>query len=379
MLRHLGGVERGVLIGLAGLRWAAWIGLVVVAAANLHRDRDPAVVVLVMVATGAVTAYDQLLLVGPRWQASLRPAVVATEVVVATFVVAADGWVHQAQLTGQSIAGIWPLCAILLAAVAGGIFWGIGVGAVLSGARFLAVFMAAGRSGPAGRDVLGAFTTGASWIVFGAVCGTIVYLLRQAQHQLAEAEARDRVARDLHDGVLQTLALIERRSESPDIAQLARDQERDLRAYLFGFGRRDAGNLRAQLEEAASRAERSWPNTAVTVTITDDLPVVAPALAEALVGAATEALTNAAKHGQASRVVVFADVDEASGGLFLSVKDNGAGFLPSAVTEGVGMARSIRGRVEDLGGRVEFASDGTDGAEVRIRISTASKRRAPRG
>lgn len=371
-------MERGVLIGLAGLRWAAWIGLVVVAAANLHRDRHPGVVLLLMGATGAVTAYDQFLLIGPKWQGALRPAVVATEVVVATFVVAADGWIHQAQATGQSIAGIWPLCAILLAAVAGGIVWGVGVGVVLSAARFLAVFAAAGHAGPAGRDLLSAFTTGASWIVFGAVCGTIVYLLRQAQHQLADAEARDHIARDLHDGVLQTLALIERRSDSPDIAQLARDQERDLRAYLFG-DRSDTGNLRLELERAASRAERAWPATAITVTITDDVPPVGPAVADALVGAATEALTNAAKHGRANRVVVFADVDEASGGLFLSIKDNGTGFDTAAVTEGVGMARSIRGRVEDFGGRVDFASDGADGAEVRILVPAGSKRRAPRG
>ncbi len=369
-----------MLIGLAGLRWAAWLGLVGVALINLHRDQHPIVVILAMVATGAVTAADQLVLIGPRWQAALRPELVATEVLVAALVIGADGWVRQAQATGQTVAGIWPLNAILLAAVAGGVAWGVGAGIVLGATRFLAVVVAAGQSGPIGRDLLGASTTGLSWVVFGAVCGTIILLLRRAQNQLAEADARDRIARDLHDGVLQTLALIERRSDSADIARLARDQERDLRSYLFG-DHEQSDNLPAALRMAAARAERSWPETAVTVTVTEDVPAVRAEQIEAVVGAATEALTNAAKHGHAARVVVFADIDEASGGLFLTIKDNGQGFDPATVAEGVGMAHSIRGRVEDLGGRVEFASVTGDGSEVRIIVpaGAGARRRVNRG
>jgi signal transduction histidine kinase len=380
-MRHGGGVERGVLIGLAGLRWAAWLGLAGVALFNLHHDRHPVIVILAIIATGAVTAADQVVLMGPRWQEALRPGLVATEVAVATLVVGADGWVHQAQASGQTIAGIWPLNAILLAAVAGGVVWGIGVGVLLAVARFVAIVVGSGSAGPAGRDLLGASTTGLSWVVFGAVCGTIIVLLRRAQHQLAEAEARDRIARDLHDGVLQTLALIERRSDSVDIARLARDQERDLRSYLFGDHER-SDNLPAALRRAGARAEQSWPATEVTVTVTDDVPVLRSAQVEAVVGAATEALTNAAKHGQAGHVVVFADVDESTGGLFISIKDDGRGFDPVTVKEGVGMSRSIRGRVEALGGRVQFASSVDDGSEVRIAVpapSGRSKRRSPRG
>jgi signal transduction histidine kinase len=376
-MRHRGGVERGVLIGLAALRWAAWIGLTIVALINLHHDHHPLVVILAIIATGAVTTVDQVVLVGPHWSAALRPGLIVTEVAVAMLIVGADGWVHQATATGQTLAGTWPLPAILVAAVAGEVAWGVGAGAVLSGARLFAVVVAAGSAGPTGRDVLGAVTTGLAWIVVGAVCGTIIRLLRQAQHQLAEAEARDRIARDLHDGVLQTLALIERRSDG-EIARMAREQERDLRAYLFG-DREEPDNLPAALRHAAARAERSWPDTAITVTVTDDVPPLRSQQVEAVVGAVTEALTNASKHGHAGRIVVFADVDEPTGGLFLTVKDDGTGFEPSRVAEGVGMAHSIRGRVEDLGGRVEFASVGGDGTEVRISLPLMSRRRAVRG
>jgi signal transduction histidine kinase len=364
-----------VLIGLAGLRWA---GLSVVALVNLQKDHHPALVIAAIVITGIVTVADQLVLLSPRWSAALAKSTVAGEIALAALIVGADGWVHQAQATGQTLAGIWPLPAILVAAVAGGVAWGVGAGAALSAARFVAVVVAAGSAGTTGRELLGAFTTGISWIVIGAVCGTIIRLLRKAQHQLAEAEARDRIARDLHDGVLQTLAMIERRSDSPDIARLARDQERDLRLYLFG-DRSDSGDLAAELRLAAARAERAWPDTAVTVTVTEDVPTLSAGQVEAVAGAATEALTNAAKHGHAHRVVVFADVHESSGGLFVTIKDDGVGFDPATVAEGVGMARSIRGRVRDLGGQVEFASVGGDGTEVRIVVPVPEKRGATRG
>jgi signal transduction histidine kinase len=233
----------------------------------------------------------------------------------------------------------------------------VGVGAVAQG----------------GRAAVAAVSTGLSWIVIGFVCGMIVRILRRTQNQLAEAEAREVIARDLHDGVLQTLALIERRSDSADIARLAREQERDLRVYLFG-DRPGVGGLPGELRTAATRLERSWPETAVTVTISVDAPSLESAQIDALAGAAAEALTNAAKHGHARHVVVFVDVDESTGGLFLSVKDDGSGFDPAGVIEGVGMARSIRGRIERVGGHVEFASTPGDGAEVRIAVPPTSRR-----
>jgi signal transduction histidine kinase len=356
-----------VLIGVAGLRWAAWLWLAAVALANLHRDRYPAVVVGAIAATAAVTVVAQLALRGTNWQRAIGPTVVGAEVAVAVTVVAADGWVRQGRATGQTLAGTWPLPAILVAAVGGGLLWGVAVAAVLSGARAVAVAVAGVAPGQAGKAALAAASTGVSWIVIAAVCGTIILLLRRAQHQLAEAEARDRIARDLHDGVLQTLALIERRTDAPDIALLARDQERDLRSYLFG-DRPGSGVLAADLRAAATRLERSWPATKVTVTVSADVPRLSPGAASSVCGAVTEALTNAAKHGHAHRVVVFADLDESTGGLFLTVKDDGCGFDPVSVVEGEGMSRSIRGRVEQLAGHVEFASTPGDGAEVRIAV-----------
>jgi signal transduction histidine kinase len=257
-MRHRGAVERGVLTGVAVLRWAAWAWLAGVTVANLKRVDHPLVAVAAVIATGVVTALAQAALRGPGWERAMGPALLSVEVGVAFAVIAADGWVKQGRVTGQNLAGLWPLAAILVAAVAGGAVWGAGVGVFFSLGRALAAAVAGVPAGQAGRTAVGVVSTAVSWVLVGAVCGTIVRLLRRSQHQLAEAEARERIARDLHDGVLQTLALIERRSPSPDIARLARDQERDLRAYLFD-DQRATGGLAAGLRDAAARLERAWP------------------------------------------------------------------------------------------------------------------------
>ncbi len=54
------------------------------------------------------------------------------------------------------------------------------------------------------------------------------------------------------------------------------------------------------------------------------------------------------------------------GGLFCSVKDDGRGFDPATSPEGVGLTRSIRGRIDEVGGRVEVAVAPGRGAEVRL-------------
>ena len=91
-----------------------------------------------------------------------------------------------------------------------------------------------------------------------------------------------------------------------------------------------------------------------------------PACVEALTGAVGEALTNAGKHGRASRVTVFTEPDDAGAGVVCSVHDDGRGFDVAQAREGVGLSRSIRGRMEEVGGRVEIDSRPGSGTEVRL-------------
>ena len=70
----------------------------------------------------------------------------------------------------------------------------------------------------------------------GVLAGYLFRLLVRAEREVSAARAREEVARTLHDGVLQTLALVERRAGDEALARLARDQERELREFLFGTG-----------------------------------------------------------------------------------------------------------------------------------------------
>jgi signal transduction histidine kinase len=248
----------------------------------------------------------------------------------------------------------------MVAGIAFGPWAGAGGGLVLGAAR-LGAAVVNGLPHPAAHAVVGLVSGTLFYSVAGAVAGYIVTLLRQAETAVADNRAREQVARTLHDGVLQTLALVERRSHDPALARLAREQERDLRAYLFGDAQAPATDIGAALRSAAARFEDAFDGR-VDVLVADDLPRLDPAAVDAVAGAVGEALTNAGKHGHARNVTVYVEPDR--GGVFCSVKDDGCGFDPDATPAGVGLARSVRGRVADVGGRAEVRSSPDEGTEV---------------
>jgi signal transduction histidine kinase len=190
-------------------------------------------------------------------------------------------------------------------------------------------------------------------------------LFRSAESQISAARAREEVARTLHDGVLQTLAVVERRATDPALARLAHEQERELREYLFGVNAAPgAGDLGAALRSAAARFEDSFGGRA-QVVVAEDVPPLPVAAVTAVAGAAGEALVNAGKHGGAARVTVYVE-PTGEGGVFCSVKDDGLGFDVERTPPGEGLTRSIRGRMEEVGGRAEVTSRPGSGTEVTL-------------
>ena len=188
--------------------------------------------------------------------------------------------------------------------------------------------------------------------------------LRRAEREISAVQAREEIARTLHDGVLQTLAVVQRRSADPDLARLARDQELDLRTFLFGTTR-PPDDLVTALRQSLAQHERRFGGSTELVVV--EAPTnLGRRASEALIGAVGEALTNAAKHGSANRITVFLDYDD---GVFCSVHDDGCGFDAADAREGVGISRSIRGRVTDVGGRVEIDSRPGRGTEVRLWVT----------
>ncbi len=188
---------------------------------------------------------------------------------------------------------------------------------------------------------------------------------------------RAEIAAHLHDSVLQTLALIQRQASSPrEVQRLARGQERELRAWLYGpdgYGRapseRDphaSGRLSAALTEAAAEVEDTYAVTVNPVLVGD--ATIDPDL-RAVVLAAREAMVNAAKHAGVDEVSVYAEVEREEGEdrVTVFVRDRGSGFDPDAVApDRHGLADSIRTRMRRHGGTVRLRSAPGEGTEVRL-------------
>lgn len=359
-------MERSLLSGLAVFRWAALVWMTAVVLALTEDLARPWVAVLAVGAALAVTAADTWLL-RRRPAALLSPPAVIVELAVGLAVVVIDGWAYQhGHVFGssQTLGVVWPLTGVLVVGLAAGPWAGLCGGLAFSVARMFDAV--ANGVGFGGHRVLSTLSFGLVWGLTGAVMGYMAQLLRRAREEVATANAREDVARTLHDGVLQTLAAIERRTQEPETARLAREQERELRHYLFApvAEQSQGADLAVGLRQAAERFESTYDSYAELLVV-GELPALAPRQVAAIVGAVGEALANAGKHARASRATVFVECGD-DGDVFCSVKDNGPGFDASAVAEGVGITRSIRARIEEVGGRVEVRGHPGDGAEVCI-------------
>ena len=177
------------------------------------------------------------------------------------------------------------------------------------------------------------------------------------------ATERAEIAAHLHDSVLQTLALIQRRAgNETDVVRLARAQERELRGWLYRDAAKEAGQLSEGINAAAAEVEDSLGHAVEVVTVGD---CAMSERHEALVQAAREAMLNAARHGGGA-VSVYLEVTDAAAEVF--VKDRGPGFEPDAVpADRLGVRESIVGRMNRHGGTATINSS-QDGTEVRLRL-----------
>jgi signal transduction histidine kinase len=178
------------------------------------------------------------------------------------------------------------------------------------------------------------------------------------------------VAAHLHDSVLQTLALIQNKSDQPrEVQRLARGQERELRTWLFGPRDDHRGSsLVAALEAVAAEVE-DVHGLPIEVVPVGDCPL--DDHVSAMVLAAKEAMVNASKFSGAPRMQVFSEVEDDHVTVF--VRDRGAGFDPDAVGDDRrGIAESIVGRMARHGGHAEVRSTPGDGTEVELTLTRAS-------
>ena len=177
-----------------------------------------------------------------------------------------------------------------------------------------------------------------------------VRLVRERTERIRSQE-RAEVAAHLHDSVLQTLALVQRRADDPRaVATLARRQERELRAWLNGTPGRRRGHAgrrartaAAEVEDAHGDRDRGRHGRRPRPDARPPRPVAA---------AAREALTNAAKFAPDTGISLFAEIGPERVEVF--VRDRGPGFDPAAVpADRRGLRESIVARMERHGGRAQ--------------------------
>jgi signal transduction histidine kinase len=221
-------------------------------------------------------------------------------------------------------------------------------------------------------------TTDSKLLAPGAVAGALLliggpWVWRLAVERDVERTARIRseersdVAARVHDPVLPTPALIQRHADEPRrVASLARRQERELRGWLYAdhpLGDETA-SLVASLEAAAGDVEERH-GVRVELASAGDCPV--DASVSALVLAAREAMTNAAKFAGVEEIDVYVEVTDDSVGVF--VRERGAGFDRTAVPpDRKGIAESIEGRMKRAGGRATIVSSPGEGTEVELHL-----------
>lgn len=206
--------------------------------------------------------------------------------------------------------------------------------------------------------------------VGGLVLAALPWLLRvrqalaRARDDALVADARADMAAHLHDSVLQTLALIQRRAgDAKAVTALARRQERELRQWLYGESAESATLAEALGAEIIDVEDRHGVDVElVTVGDCDLTPEVG-----AVVRAAREAMVNAAKHSGAERIDVYAEADPELVSVY--VRDRGSGFDLAAVDEDrMGVRGSIVERVKRAGGRAIIRTAPGEGTEVRLEL-----------
>jgi signal transduction histidine kinase len=188
---------------------------------------------------------------------------------------------------------------------------------------------------------------------------------QRAEERTARVRSEERaaVAAHLHDSVLQTLALIQRHADSPQlVGRLARSQERELRTWLYEPTVATGGTWAGLIARLVADVEADHAVTVEPVVV-GDLPV--DDVVAALGQATREAVVNAAKHSGAPTVSLYSEVTPTSVVVF--VRDRGTGFDPATVApDRRGLRDSVVARLTRSGGTATVRSAPGEGTEVEL-------------
>ena len=201
----------------------------------------------------------------------------------------------------------------------------------------------------------------------------------RAEREAAAAAERVRLARVVHDGVLQVLALVQRRGlelggEAAELGRLAGEQEVALRAFVQGEapvagatsnGRRGAAAGSVLVDLAASLARLG--SRTVTVSVPGAAVLVPERVAQEVVCVVRACLDNVVRH-VGDHAAAWVLLEDLGSSLVVSLRDEGDGIEPGRLEEAahegrLGVAESVRGRVADLGGTAALVTAPGQGTE----------------
>jgi signal transduction histidine kinase len=367
------GVEVPLLRAVVGYRLVAAVWLGVLAAlilAELGRPAErPGAVALTVAIVATWTAVATVISVRrPSWLPSL-PFILADTVLSVISLIAAD-W------AGTFVfAGGYPLAAVFATLQSRGTFAGM----VTAGALSVTALARLGTVTDVSASdvsfiVVYLFTGGAAAWTFSVIRNAdrrrsaAEDALLAERTERARADERTAMAARIHDSVLQTLALIQREGDDQRrVRQLARQQERELRSWLFGADEPTAAGFKEALQTMGAEVEALTGITAAVVVVGNApwSPQV-----EAIAQATREALLNAAKHAKVDEVAVYGEAGDER--LTVFVRDRGIGFVPEEVpAHRRGIADSMRSRLAQHRGAVAIRSAPGGGTEVHLDLPLA--------
>ncbi|MER6924422.1 MacS family sensor histidine kinase [Streptomyces spiralis] len=304
---------------------------------------------------------------------------------------------------GPTLPSIWTAGSVLAFALKGGWRWAALASTPVAVANLIE------RGSPARDTVHNVILV---WVASIAI-GYVVEVARASERTLARAleieaatRERERLARDIHDGVLQVLAMVQRRGavlggEAAELGRLAGEQEVALRTLVSGglvpVSRvsqdvADGAVVRMvddEADEDGAERDRSgpvdlrsllarWAGSRVSLA-EPGAPVLLPSgVAREMAAAVGAALDNVRRHaGEDARAWIL--VEDEPECVLVTVRDDGPGIpegrLAQAEGEGrLGVAQSIKGRLRDIGGTAELVSVPGQGTEVELKVPRNPKK-----
>ncbi|GCB50124.1 MacS family sensor histidine kinase [Streptomyces sp. NL15-2K] len=296
---------------------------------------------------------------------------------------------ERVQSGGPTLPSIWTAGSVLAFAVKGGWRWAAFASTAVAVANLVE------RGAPARDTVHNVILV---WVASIAI-GYVVEVARASERTLARAleieaatRERERLARDIHDSVLQVLAMVQRRGaviggEAAELGRMAGEQEVALRTLVSGglvpVSRASEDEAEGAVVRVVEEPDEVGPvdlrallapYASAQVNLAEPgAPVsLPPTAARELAAAVGAALDNVRKHvGEHARAWIL--VEDEPDEVIVTVRDDGPGIpegrLAQAEGEGrLGVALSIRGRLRELGGSAEVISVPGQGTEVELKV-----------